>query len=63
MQWGTEYIFFYFYLLYLRNQLLTTGEGGRRIWEDHVIFRGKGGGNSSRRQSLKEGTIEIDCQF
>ena len=28
-----------------------------------MIFRGKGGGISRRRQNLKGGTVEIDCQW
>ena len=62
LRWGTIFLF----LLLLRDQLLfTTEEGGvcGGFLEDYTIFRGKGGRISCRRQSLKGGTIEIDCQF
>ena len=31
--------------------------GGGGNLEDHMIFRGKGGGNSCRRKSLKGGRL------
>ena len=54
LRWGTKSLF----LLLLRDQLsFTTEEGGvcGGVLDDQTIFRGKGGGISCRRQSLKGG--------
>ena len=57
LRWGTKSLFLF--LLLLRDQLsFTTEEGGcvcGGVLEDQTIFRGKGGGISCRRQSLKGG--------
>ena len=56
LRWGTKSLFLF--LLLLRDQLsFTTEEGGvcEGFLEDQTIFRGKGGGISCRRQSLKGG--------
>ena len=56
LRWGTKSLFLFLPLL--RDQLsFTTEEGGvcGGVLEDQTIFRGKGGGISCRRQSLKGG--------
>ena len=60
LRWGTKSLFLF--LLLLRDQLSFTiihhgGRGGGcgGVLEDQTIFRGKGGGISCRRQSLKGG--------
>ena len=60
--WRTGYLFL-FLLTSHQGPIIINREGGRTL-EDHMVFRGKGGGISRRRQSLRgEGTVEIDCQF
>ena len=56
LRWGTKSLFLF--LLLLRDQLSFTteeGRGCRGFLEDQTIFRGKGGGISCCRQSLKGG--------
>ena len=51
LRWGTKYLFIYIISFIIYHE--GVGGGEWRILEDHMIFRGKGGGNSCRRKSLK----------
>ena len=67
LRWGTKYLFLIFTSskgsIIIHHLPRKSGGGKWTILEDHMIFRGKGGGNSCRRKSLKGGTVEIGCQF
>ena len=69
LRWGTKYLFLIFTSpkgsIIIHHLPRRSGGGEWRILEDQMIFRGKGGGNSCRRKSLKGGggTLEIGCQF
>ena len=52
LRWGTKYLFIYIISFIIYHE----GVGGGNL-EDHMIFRGKGGGNSCRRKSLKGGRL------
>ena len=54
LRWGTKYLFIYIISFIIYHE--GVGEGGGNL-EDHMIFRGKGGGNSCRRKSLKGGRL------
>ena len=53
LRWGTKYLFIYIISFIIYHE----GVGGGGNLEDHMIFRGKGGGNSCRRKSLKGGRL------
>ena len=55
--WRTGYLFL-FLLTSHQGPIIINREGGRTL-EDHMVFRGKGGGISRRRQSLRGGG---DCR-
>ena len=61
LRWGTKYLFLIFTSpkgsIIIHDFPRRSGGGEWRILEDHMIFRGKGGGNSCRRKSLKGGGL------